>query len=138
MLYGGGLFGLVLLGFWLWAIFDVISTDEASIRNLPKGAWLMLVIFLSSIGALAWLLMGRPENAGFRPGDTRPRERIIGAEDAPRWADEQARRERYASMDEELDRRIEEKRLREWEAELQRREQELQRRGEGELPPATD
>ena len=129
MLFGGGVFGLVLLAFWLWAIFDVISTDESMVRNLPKFAWLMLVIFLSSIGAVAWLLLGRPENAGFRPGDTSPRQRVVGPEDGPSWAVEDARRARYAEMDEELDRRLEEKRLAEWEAELRRREAELDQRG---------
>ena len=133
MLFGGGVFGLVLLGFWLWAIFDVISTDEAMVRNLPKFAWLMLVIFLSSIGAVAWLLLGRPENAGFRPGDTSPRQRFSGPEDGPSWAVEDARRARYAELDEELDRRLEEKRLAEWEAELRRRESELRQR-EGHEP----
>jgi hypothetical protein len=88
----------------------------------------MIVIFLSSIGALAWLLLGRPENAGFRPGDTTPRSRFVGPEDGPGWAADQSRREHYASMDEELDRRIEEKRLREWEDELRRREAALQER----------
>lgn len=123
------MFGLVLLAFWLWAIFDVISTDEAMVRNLPKFAWLMLVIFLSSIGAVAWLLLGRPENAGFRPGDTTPRQRFTGPEDGPSWADESSKRARYAELDEELDRRLEEKRLAEWEAELRRREAELEQRG---------
>jgi|SRR5689334_11401245 hypothetical protein len=128
MILGEGVFGLVILGFWVWAIFDVISTDESMVRNLPKFAWLFIVIFLSSIGALAWLLLGRPERAGFRPGDTTPRPRVLGAEDGPRWADDHAKREHYAAMDEELDRRIEEKRLQEWEDELRRREAELQRR----------
>lgn len=131
VLCGGGVFGLVLLAFWLWAIFDVISTDESMVRNLPKFAWLMLVIFLSSIGAVAWLLLGRPEHAGFRPGDTTPRTRrsgSLGPEDEPAWAREDARRARYAELDEELDRRLEEKRLAEWEAELRRREADLEQR----------
>jgi hypothetical protein len=128
VLFGGGVFGLVLLAFWLWAIFDVIATDESMVRNLPKFAWLMLVIFLSSIGAVAWLLLGRPEHAGFRPGDTTPRPRVTGPEDGPLWAVEDARRARYAALDEELDRRLEEKRLAEWEAELRRREAELEER----------
>ena len=118
MLFGGGLFGLVVLAFWIWAIFDVISTDESLVRNLPKAVWLLLVIFLSTIGALAWLLLGRPEHAGLRPGDTTPRQRAgrprsVGPEDSPTWIDDEARRARYAELDAELDRRLEEKRRRE-------------------------
>ena len=132
MLFGGGVFGLVLLAFWLWAIFDVISTDESTVRNLPKVVWLLLVIFLSTVGAVAWLLLGRPERAGFRPGDTSPRSRprSLGPEDEPSWVAEDARRARYAELDEELDRRLEEKRLQEWEDELRRREAELRPREE--------
>ena len=130
MIFGEGVFGLIILGFWLWAIFDVITTDESLVRNLPKFVWLMIVIFLSSIGALAWLLLGRPENASFRLGDSSPRSRYVAPEDGSRWAEDHARRERYAAMDEELDRRIEERRLREWEADLRRREADLERREE--------
>ena len=124
MLFGGGVFGLVVLAFWLWAIFDVISTDESSVRNLPKMVWLLLVIFLSSVGALAWLVLGRPEHAGLRPGagasGLRPSapttpgspRRPVAVEDSPAWTDEDARRARYAELDAELDRRLEEKRRR--------------------------
>jgi hypothetical protein len=129
MLFGEGLVGLVVLAFWLWAIFDVISTDESLCRNLPKGMWIMIVLFLADIGALAWLLLGRPENAGFAPGDTRPRaptRRVAGPEDSPGWdarldartgiaetpRERQLRemREHYAALDAELDRRLEQKR----------------------------
>jgi hypothetical protein len=133
VLYGGGLFGLVLIGFWLWAIFDVITTDDSLCRNLPKGVWLMLVIFLSSVGALAWLLLGRPENASFRIGDNSPRpapRRVQGPEDRPGFVSDAERTARYAALDDELDRRIEEKRLREWEEELRRREEDLRGREE--------
>jgi hypothetical protein len=142
--YGEGLVGFVILGFWIWAIFDVITTDESLCRNLPKGMWLLLVIFFSVIGSVAWLLLGRPENASFRIGDTTPRpppRRAVGPEDSPRWDPRldartgvaetprerhlRENRQRYADMDEELDRRIEERRLREWEAELQAREHAL-------------
>ena len=34
MLYADGLVGLLLLGLWLFAIFDVIATDAALCRNL--------------------------------------------------------------------------------------------------------
>lgn len=149
MLYGGGVVGLVVLGFWIWAIFDVITTDESLCRNLPKGFWLMIVLFFSTIGGIAWLLVGRPENASFRIGDTNPRParpRVIGPEDGPgydRRADERAgisdsNRERYAALDAELDRRIEAKlakqqELEAWEADLRRREAEI---AGDDLPPA--
>ncbi|HYD10919.1 MAG TPA: PLD nuclease N-terminal domain-containing protein [Acidimicrobiales bacterium] len=84
---GPGIFGLVALGLWLYCIFDVIATEEMLVRNLPKTLWLLLVIFVPTVGGLAWLLLGRPLNAGWRPGDTELRRppRIRGPEDDPDW-----------------------------------------------------
>ena len=96
MPYVGGFVSFVLLGFWLWAIFDVISSDDKAVRNLPKIVWLLLVVFLSTIGALAWLLLGRPVRVPDGP-DPRP----VDAEEE--------RRRHYAAMDEELDRRLAER-----------------------------
>jgi hypothetical protein len=54
--------GLALLAFalWVFCIIDVITTPEGEARNLPKLAWLFLVIILSDIGSIAWLVAGRP------------------------------------------------------------------------------
>lgn len=60
MLYFDGLFGLVMLGLWLYCIFDVITTDGACCRNLPKLAWLFIVLLLPEIGSIAWLVAGHP------------------------------------------------------------------------------
>jgi signal transduction histidine kinase len=60
MLYFDGLFGLVLFGLWLYCLFDVITTDAASCRNLPKLAWLFIVLLLPDIGSIAWLVAGHP------------------------------------------------------------------------------
>lgn len=125
MLLYGGVVGVLLLFFWIWAIFDVISTDAALCRNLPKGIWLLLVIFLSSIGALAWILLGRPEGASYRPGDTTYRSagRPPAIEDRPDWTNAPSTSSATASRSEELDRRLDE-----WEAEQRRREQDLRDR----------
>ena len=125
MLYGGGLLALALLALWVYCILDVIATEEAMMRNLSKVLWLIIVILLPTIGSLAWLLLGRPENAGYRPGDTTPREtkprpslprsrpRPLGPEDSPEF---------IADLDERVSR------LRKWEEDLERREEDLRRR----------
>lgn len=148
-----GITGLVLLGIWIWAILDVIATDEAVMRNLPKGLWLLLVIILPTVGAVAWIALGRPARAGWRPGATtyRPVRRTIGPEDRPDWnrSREEQRRE-YEETDrrlkEERDRRRAEKvagheqkdlrakQLGEWEADLLRREKEMLERRQAEKP----
>jgi hypothetical protein len=51
---------LVLLGVWIYAIFEVISSDASQVRNLSKMVWLLIVVLLSVVGALAWFFLGRP------------------------------------------------------------------------------
>jgi hypothetical protein len=143
MLIGAeGLVFFVLFLFWIWALFDCISTDGALCRNLPKGVWLILIIILPDIGAIAWLLLGRPERATWRPGGTdyRAQRPPIALEDHPRysvtpgisdrrsaeldeqlsqWEREQAQRELDAPKGDDLTER---------EAELARREAELRQR----------
>ena len=53
-----GAFGVVMLGLWLFCILDVITTDQSRIRNLPKLAWLFIVILIPDIGSIAWLIAG--------------------------------------------------------------------------------
>jgi hypothetical protein len=127
MFFGEGLFGLALLVLWVYCIFDVIATDEALIRNLPKLVWLLIVIIVPDIGSLAWLLLGRPPRAGYLPGDTSVRSqsrnhpsRSVAPDDDPAF---------LAGLGDEA------KRLRSWEDDLKRREDDLKRR-EGEDPPS--
>ncbi|HZK52448.1 MAG TPA: PLD nuclease N-terminal domain-containing protein [Actinomycetota bacterium] len=130
MIFGGGLFAFALLALWIYCIVDVIATNEGVIRNLPKLVWLLIVIFVPTIGSIVWLFLGRPERAGLAPGDSNFRAEPRG----PRL-DPSARRAlgtmapdddpRYLA---ELDERT--KRLRDWEADLRRRENELRDRDE--------
>lgn len=59
MLFADGALGLVLIGLWLFCLIDVITTDELQIRNLPKTAWLLIVLLLPDIGSVLWLVAGR-------------------------------------------------------------------------------
>lgn len=127
ILLGGGLIGVLLVVLWAYCIFDVISTEESLIRNMPKILWLVVVILLPSIGAVAWLLLGRPIGAGLRPGDTSPRRppsrpspRPLAPDDDPLF---------LARLDEET------RRLRAWEDDLKRREDELRNRDDEDGTP---
>ena len=115
---------IVVFAIWLFAIFDVISTDEVLVRNLPKVMWLVFVIFVPLVGSVAWLILGRPLYAGWQPGGhshDAPRSRYIPPEDRPDFG----RASSGPSVDE----------LRRWEDDLARREQELRRRDqEGDSP----
>ncbi|MFN8027228.1 MAG: PLD nuclease N-terminal domain-containing protein [Acidimicrobiia bacterium] len=54
-----GLLGILILGFWLWALLDCIFTPRESVRNLPKLLWVALIVLLWVFGALGWVLFGR-------------------------------------------------------------------------------
>src|SRR5687768_1137091 len=122
---GGGLIGFLLIALWLYCIFDVIATDEILVRSLPKMAWLFIVIILPDIGSIAWLALGRPQFAGWRPGDTEGRQtrRVVGPEDRPDFAPGSASGP------------ADDSRLQAWEADLRRREQELRREKPEDPPP---
>ncbi len=93
MFYGAAfLFSLALL---LFAVLDCIATEASLCRYLPKPLWIMLIIFLPTVGSVAWLLLGRPEKTTSYPGHTssrpgppaaRPR-RPLGPDDDPRFAE---------------------------------------------------
>lgn len=86
---GPGLVGLLIFGLWIYCVLDVIASESMLIRNLPKTLWLLIVVFLPTVGSVAWLALGRPLHAGWRPGDTtrrRPVRRAYGPEDDPHWS----------------------------------------------------
>jgi len=141
-----GIVGLLLFMFWVWAILDVISTDSAVARNLPKMTWLIIVIVLPDIGAIAWLLLGRPERASWRPGSTdyaAPR-RPVGLEDSPGYrAGPEVSDRRSEELNQELERWEREQKAKDaasspkasaapeldaWQHKLDEREAELRRR----------
>ncbi|SOD74432.1 phospholipase D-like protein [Jatrophihabitans sp. GAS493] len=58
MIFADGTLGLIVFGLWIFCIIDVITTDESQCRNLPKLAWLFIVLFLFDIGSIIWLIAG--------------------------------------------------------------------------------
>lgn len=53
--------GILGTALWIYCLFDVIMTDESRIRNLPKVTWIFIVLVTSVVGAVAWLVAGRPQ-----------------------------------------------------------------------------
>ena len=138
LLFEEGLIPVLLLALWIYCIFDVIASDDGLVRNLPKGFWLMIVIFLPDVGSLAWLLLGRPLYAGWRPGDTTRRapKRVIGPEDRPDFPTGPVRppappRHIEPPPPDPMPPGSREDQLAAWEEQLRRREEELRRREQG-------
>jgi hypothetical protein len=124
-----GLLMLIDLALLVIALIDCLSTDEFSVRNLPKVVWVFLILLFSPIGAIAWFVAGRPQNARvgrageWRPGSGFPeneRPRPLAPDDDPAFlrSVERSRREDEQMFDK-------------WEADLRRREEELRRREDG-------
>jgi hypothetical protein len=141
MAISDGLLALLVLGFWLFCLFDVITTDESQMRNLTKTWWIVIVLFFSVVGSIMWLVAGRPQGAGSagtpykgNQGSTtgtgrgsrfgggaapglEPARRQLAPDDDPEFL-EQVRRQN--AEDKDL--------LRRWEDDLRRREEELRNR----------
>jgi hypothetical protein len=62
MLFVDGIGGLIFLGLWVFCFIDVLLTPDTAVRNLPKLAWVFIVLLLPDIGSIAWLIAGRPWN----------------------------------------------------------------------------
>jgi hypothetical protein len=83
---------LFSIGITIFALLDLIATAPERCRGLPKILWLPVVIFLPTVGPLAWLLLGRPEMERRRPSSgryaadpgARPK-RPLGPDDDPRF-----------------------------------------------------
>lgn len=135
--------GTALFFVWVYAIFDIVATEPMLARNLPKVTWLFVVILVPGVGAIAWLALGRPLNAGWYPGDTAVRQRrtVVGPEDRDDWTPRRPREEprarkeapptdhpagpESAANNPSESSAARKRRLMEWEAELARREADL-------------
>jgi len=116
MLYFDGLFGLLLLGLWIFCLADVVTTKRGTCRTLPKPLWLALVLLLPLAGSIIWLMAGRPQatlsssqNAYLdeavefpeydKPGDFVPAEAVDDGEAFRRQCRERAEAQRRAARE---------------------------------------
>jgi hypothetical protein len=121
-----GLFFVLLnLAVLVVALIDCLSTDVYEIRNLPRLAWVLLIILFSPIGGIAWYFAGRPVKVtagheGWRPGGglaPTSRPRPVAPDDDPEFL-----RHLNETTRNETTKRDEMDMLRRWEEDLKRRE----------------
>lgn len=65
MLYA--LLALIVLGVWLFCLIDVLTTNAGEVRWLPKFGWFLVVLLGFEIGAVLWLVFGRPRKTPYPP-----------------------------------------------------------------------
>ncbi|UGQ14733.1 PLD nuclease N-terminal domain-containing protein [Yinghuangia sp. ASG 101] len=109
---------LLMFGVGVYAFIDCLTTDEKDVRNLPKLAWVFILLLLWPavfLGPVAWFIAGRPRRD---PTTTnafgRPRTVHIAPDDNPEF---------LASLNK--NNREHEDLLKEWEEELKRADDEL-------------
>nr|WP_272955477.1 PLDc N-terminal domain-containing protein [Pedococcus badiiscoriae] len=124
--------GILGTALWIYCLFDVIMTDESRIRNLPKATWIVIVLLTSIVGAVAWLVAGRPEgparslpykgNTGVAyPEYERPGRFVATNPDDDAAFLRQVRERAEAQMQEAKRQRLERERLEAQEREVRRR-----------------
>lgn len=66
--------------FTIYTLVDCAGTDSSEIRNLPKWAWILIIILIGTIGPIAYWIAGRPRRPGLNRGGQR---RILPPDDDP-------------------------------------------------------
>jgi hypothetical protein len=58
---------VAVLVIFVYGLVDVIRTDARLTRGISKPAWIVVMIILPVIGAVLWLLIGRPRSSAPAP-----------------------------------------------------------------------
>jgi hypothetical protein len=54
--------GIAAFAFWIWAIVDVVKVaDDSKFRAGDKLIWVLVIVFTHVIGAIIYVVVGRPE-----------------------------------------------------------------------------
>ncbi|MCM2393996.1 PLD nuclease N-terminal domain-containing protein [Streptomyces albipurpureus] len=110
---------LLVLALWIYAFIDCLHTPEKEVRNLPKVAWVIIVLLFGQvlIGPVAWFVAGRPRKAAGYGGGRRTE--WVAPDDNPEFLqslkkdetakkDESAKDEKKSLRDEKKDKDDEE------------------------------
>ncbi len=70
----------------LYALIDCILIPGVLTRSLPKWLWLVVIVLIPFLGAVAWLIAGRPSREQVPAGDVGPLGRVVARRSAPQPA----------------------------------------------------
>lgn len=103
------------------AMISCLSVEDKSrLRNLPRWAWVLIILLIPTAGPIVYFLAGRPLPAGTRLGGALPEPpRPRAPDDDPDF---------LRSLDQPTVSKEDEDLLRRWEEDLKRREDEQRRR----------
>jgi hypothetical protein len=63
----------------LYSLIDCLLTDRLQTRTLPKWLWLVVIVLVPLLGAVGWLLAGRPARSQDDPVAAASGARGLGA-----------------------------------------------------------
>ena len=75
------------LALWAAVMYDVYRTDHRFVRQGPKWCWMIFVASLPVLGALGWLIFGRPFFMVKKDPIRFEGEPVLGPEDTPEWSE---------------------------------------------------
>lgn len=64
----------------LYGLIDCAQREDSDVRRLPRWGWLIIIVLIPTLGAVAYLIAGRPKRPG--NGGRKPR-RSIAPDDDP-------------------------------------------------------
>jgi len=70
---GGVLLIIVVLVAMVYSLIEVAHTESRRVRLMPRWLWVVAILFLPGLGALCWLIAGRPLRDAARKPPTRPK-----------------------------------------------------------------
>jgi hypothetical protein len=74
------LFFVFTIGIQLYGLIDCAQRDDNAVRSLPRWGWIIIIILVPTLGAVAYLIAGRPKRPG--NGGRKPK-RSIAPDDDP-------------------------------------------------------
>ena len=111
---------IVPIALIIFALVDLITSDDYQVKHLPKMAWLFVIILLPVVGSIVWLLVGKDrgrvlsaENVSF--GDPRRHSAVEAAASSRPLSTE----EELAAIDREIAFHENEARIRRLEAQVE-------------------
>jgi hypothetical protein len=102
-------------------LIDAVQTPAEATRNLPRWAWLLLILLVPFAGPIAWLFAGRPRRSEAPAQTVWPirdfasQPRTIAPDDDPEFLRTLKQQNEHEAM------------LRQWEEDLRRREEDLRK-----------
>ena len=75
-----GFLVILSLALVLYSFIDCARREETELKKLPKWGWLVVILFFSTFGSIAYLVIGR--NRGNR-GPKPPKRRVLPPDDDP-------------------------------------------------------